>query len=346
MGYSQPRNLTLCFGPAVSTFAATARFSGTILLAKGNGVIFEKAIGLANRETNIPNRADTRFQIGSVSKWITVVAALKLVDDGKLSLNAPITRYLKDFPEAIGNQITVSDVLSNMSGLEDRLPTGLINKPDVAASPMRAAEAVKIYAYGPLKTKPGTTFDYAHTNWVLAQAIIEKVARQPLGNFLKKSLFEPLRLRDTGVTRGSFVTIRTGAIAYDSAASDAKRDIHVIPNFLIPTGTIYSSTHNLASLAHAVYETPMLKPATRAALSTVRFIPENYALGGRVRQIVIAGSPKRVAFEIGSIGGFKALLEHVIGEDISVVILNNTNLSEANLSRFGDQLLTLQYTCE
>ena len=331
------------FDEQVSRIVVANGFSGTVLVSRGGKVAYERAVGLADREARKTVTLTTRFQVGSVSKWITVIAALKLVDAGKLSLQAPITRYLKDYPKSIGDRITVADVLSNMSGLKDRLPTSLANDPAVAASTMTAAQAVKLYAYGPLVTKPGSTFDYAHTNWVLAQAILESASGIPLEKLLQGSLFEPFGLADTGVTRGSFIAAPNSAVAYESSAVGAKRDVHILPAFLIPTGTIYSTTHDLARLAHVVYETDALSRSARTSLLKVRYRAEDYALGGRVRRVVLGGHWQTVASEVGSIGGFKAVLVHVVGNDVSVVILNNTNMSQDVLTGIADRMLEVQY---
>ena len=327
----------------VGSYVARHSFSGSIVVANGTRVVYAHAFGLRNREEGLPNQTSTPFQIGSISKWITTIAILKLVDQGKLSLEAPITNYLKGYPIGIGHEISLADLLSNMSGLQDRLSTSFINEPAVASSRLTAAEAVALYAQGPLIAKPGSKFDYAHTNWVLVQAIAEQVAGMPLEQLLSQSIFSPLHLTATGVTHGSFERVRSGAIAYESARTNAARELHVIPSFLIPTGTIYSNCPDLIKLAHSVYHGRMLSPASLQRLQEIRYQPEEYALGGRVRTREIRGMRKTLAFEVGSFGGFKALLVHVVDDDVTIVVLNNTNMSEDDLTRLSDDLLTQYY---
>jgi len=326
------------------SLAASHALSGVIVVAKGTSFVYADAFGARNRERGTRNTLSTKFQIGSVSKWITIVAVLKLVDEGKLSLDAPISTYLHDYPIAIGRSLTLAQLLSNMSGLQDRLPTSLINKPGLAASGLSAAQAVKIYAEGPLVSQPGRRFDYAHTNWLLVQAIIEQTTGVPLETALQRSVSVPQRLNATGVTHGSFTHVRSGAVAYESGREGAARELHVIPNFLIPTGTIYSNCGDLVRLAHAVYEGSMLTPSSLRRLTEVQYKPENYALGGRVEYEYLGHVRKAMAFEMGSSGGFKAIVVHVIGDDVTVVILNNTNLSEDELSQLSDTLLTHFYS--
>ncbi len=166
----------------------------------------------------------------------------------------------------------------------------------------------------------------------------------PLEVLLRRTLFSPLPLKATGVTHGSFATIPAGAVAYESGRVDAIPDLHIIPGFLIPTGTIFSNCGDLIKLARAVYEGSVLSQASLLTLSTVRYPPEDYALGGRVKYVELGGVRKELAFEVGSIGGFKAVLVHIISDDVTVAILNNTNMSEDDLTALSDYLLLGLYS--
>ncbi len=330
-------------GKTTLTFAKQSNFSGNVFVAHGNSILFSESFGTARHDVQVPVDAQTRFQVGSISKWFTTLLVLKLADEHKLSLSRPIAEYLPGYPTAVGDLVTVADLLSNTSGIQDRLPTEMINRPDISASTMSAAKATTIYGYGPLVFRPGTKFDYSHTNWMIVQALIEQVSGKSFEQFFDETLVGPYALADTGVTHGSFVSVSHGAIAYASSAPNAATDVHLGSKFVIPTGTLYSNGNDLIRLAHAVYQGKLLSPASLAALDTVRWKPEDYALGGRVMHRRYDGQSKTLAFEIGSMGGFKSLLVHVIQDDISIVVLNNTNMSEDDLSAFADHLLDQVY---
>jgi D-alanyl-D-alanine carboxypeptidase len=323
---------------AVRSFAREHSFSGVVAVADA-GRRRDWAFGLADRELGTPNTADTRFQIGSISKWITVVALLTLVDDGLLELETPIGAYLAALPADAGRRVTLVHLLSNTSGIEDRLPIELINRPDVAASELSAVDAVREYVRGPLRFAPGSDFDYSHTNWLLVQAIVEAVTGTSLEDVLRERLFEPLELRATGVTHGSFAGVPGGAIAYESAHDDAARKLHVTPGFLVATGKIFSDCRDLVRLSHAVYHDEMLSPRALAALTTVRHVPEDYALGGRVLEATLRRKRRTLALQLGSSGGFKAMVAHVVEDDVTVVALNNANLSQDALTELAGRVL-------
>lgn len=327
----------------VGSFVRAHAFSGEVLLTDHGNMVFQHAYGLADRQLQRAVTADTRFQVGSISKWFTTLAALRLADQGRLDLAAPISRDLPGYPARVGDHVDLVQVLSNMSGIKDRLPTEYINRPEVAAEPLTARQAVDRYARGPLVFTPGTRFDYAHTNWLLVQAILEQASGKPLETLIRETVLAPADLTDTGITHGDFRKTPHHAVAYASAAADAPEEVHVIPAYLIPTGTLYSTAADLSRLAHRVYETAWLSPASMKALMTVHDPDEHYAIGGRVLQQQLGGRPVRLAWEIGSMGGFKALLVHAIHDDRTLVLLNNTNLDEDELSRFAESILQAWY---
>ncbi|HEV2621698.1 MAG TPA: serine hydrolase domain-containing protein [Frateuria sp.] len=327
----------------IETFVQSHAFSGEILLTDHGGIVFQRAYGLADRHPKRPISTDTRFQVGSISKWFTTLAALRLADQGRLDLAAPISRDLPGYPAQVGDHVDLVQLLSNMSGIKDRLSTEYINRPEVAAEALTARQAVDRYALGPLVSRPGTRFDYAHTNWLLVQAILEQASGKPLETLIRETVLAPAHLTDTGITHGDFRDTPHHAVAYASAVADAPEEVHVIPAYLIPTGTIYSTAADMSRLAHLVYETSWLSQASMKALMTVHDPDEHYAIGGRVLQQHLDGRPVRLAWEMGSMGGFKALLAHAVHDDRTLVLLNNTNLDEDELSRFAESILKAWY---
>lgn len=335
---AHPAVLAAC-GNVSERFARDHCFSGIIAVADSGRLRGQWAFGLADRERSVANGTDTRFQVGSVSKWITTVALLMLVDDGEIDLAEPVGHYLTGYPAEVGDRVTLAHLLSNTSGIQDRLPTELINELHVATSGLSAAEAVEVYGYGPLVFPPGSAFDYSHTNWLLVQAIAEAVTGEALEDVLSDRLFRPLGLDATGVTHGSFETVPKGAIAYDAAHAGATRKLHLAPDFLVPTGKIYSDCGDLVRLAHAVHHGALLRPESLRALTTVRWAPEHYALGGRIRRERLGGAEKTIALELGSSGGFKAMLAHLLEDDLTVVALNNTHISQDLLTDLARNVL-------
>src|SRR6476469_7901309 len=100
----------------VQSYGKVGIFAGTVLVAHDGKPVYEGAVGLANRETKVPNRANTRFNIGSIGKTFTAVSILQLAEAGKLKLSDPISRFLPDIPYAEKDTITIAHLLNHSAG--------------------------------------------------------------------------------------------------------------------------------------------------------------------------------------------------------------------------------------
>jgi CubicO group peptidase (beta-lactamase class C family) len=118
---------------ALTRLAATGRFSGAVLVARNGRPVLTRAYGLADRATHQPNRGDTRFNLASLGKTFTAVTVARLVEEGKLRFDDTIGRYLPELPPALGDRITVAELLDHTSGLGD-----FFASPDYRAPPPHA----------------------------------------------------------------------------------------------------------------------------------------------------------------------------------------------------------------
>jgi D-alanyl-D-alanine carboxypeptidase len=166
---------------------------GLALAVTQNGkVVKQKAYGLANVELNVPATPETVYQIASTTKTFTAAAILKLVEDGKLSLDDSVTKWLPEVPAA-WNGVTVRHCLTHTSGL-----------PDIVIDPCTLAlvadtreEAIKKLAGMPVPNKPGETWSYNQTGYVLLGMILEKVSGLKFEEFLEQRFFRPLGMTST-----------------------------------------------------------------------------------------------------------------------------------------------------
>jgi CubicO group peptidase (beta-lactamase class C family) len=175
------------------------------------------AYGQADLEHPEPLTAATIFETGSLAKQFTAAAMLLLVQDGKLSLDDDIRRYLPEMPD-YGTPITVRHLLTHTSGLREQwsLMTLTGNGPGTQAHTMPMILDLASRQRG-LNFKPGAEFLYTNTNYALAAIIIERVSGQSLQRFTDQRLFQPLGMRETR-WREDFRTVVPGrATAYAPA---------------------------------------------------------------------------------------------------------------------------------
>lgn len=316
----------------------TPAYEGVILLRpQRGGAQLVTARGLARIEQPRANDAQTRFLLGSISKWITTVAVLRLADQGLLDLDQPVTAYLPELPPASG-AVSVRHLLSNTSGIPNGVAQALReDRAAVEGSKLTPSEGALRYGAGAPTFQPGTKFDYSFTNWVIVGAIVERVTGEPFQQAIDRLVLRPAGARDTGFADDAFEALPSAALAYDRGGN--KRKMGATPPMVAASGTIYSTAADLVALADAVYGDGLLSKKARAELLTVQHAPEDYALGGRVREVGTGAGKRSVAWESGVFGGFKSLLVYAPDDGAAVVLLNNTDIDQAEQAAIAKSLL-------
>ncbi len=166
--------------------------SASIAVVKDGRLAYVHAYGMANTKTHAPAATTMRYSIGSISKQFTAAAILLLAEEGKLSLDDKVARWLPDLTRA--NEITIRQILSMTSGYQDFWPQDYV-MPNMI-KPVTAQEILDGWARKPLDFEPGTKWQYSNTNYVLAGLIVERIeAGPPLFDFLQKRIFLPLEMK-------------------------------------------------------------------------------------------------------------------------------------------------------
>lgn len=320
-------------------------FNGVVLVGTEGNIAIVEGIGSANAEDGVAMEPVTRFETGSVSKWIAAIVVLRLVDEGRLDLDAPISQYLPDYRADTGARLTLRRLMSHSSGLPNQVAEA---RKDVASRGIELdqAEAVRRYASGDLAFAPGTAWDYSHSNWVLVKAVAEKAGGMPYAALVNTLLVRPLGLADSGIFKGDSSRVKGMAVGYETLAPAPKRKPNPMPDFMAMAGGFYTSAPDLLRLMHAVLGTGYLKPASRTALTTVLMPDQHYALGGRVRVAKIGGKDREAAWEDGSNGGFRMVARRVLADGHTVIVLTNASFDYAKLGDLATELLDRSYTPE
>lgn len=308
-------------------------FQGVILLGRRGVPRFAQAIGAADIAAGTALTVHTPFGIASISKRLTTVAIMRLVQRGRLSLDAPITTYLGDYRTDTGARIKLRHLLSNSSGVPNLFSPAVRADASLVRREMPASEAIRRFASGDLVFEPGTRFDYTPTNWFIVLGIIEAVTGMSYAEAMRRLVTEPLDLNTT-----TPLAPATMAKSYRSISPVAEwTDGH--PAYRAASGGFVSTAHDLLRFAHKVYDTSFLSHASRTALTTIEVPSDSYALGGRVREVSLGDSKVAAAWETGNIAGFRSVLGHRLDGKGSVVLLNNTALSQRTMDEFADALL-------
>ncbi len=177
-------------------YADEGRFAGSVAVARNGKIVYAGSFGSADEEWGVPNTPETKFRIGSITKQFTGMAILLLEQEGRLKVEDGICPYLASCPES-WKPITLHHLLTHTSGI-----VNFTALPDYAALKKRRLkpeEVAQIVKEKPLDFEPGTKMQYSNTGYILLGAAIEKAGGMSYAEFMRKSVFEPLGMKDTGV---------------------------------------------------------------------------------------------------------------------------------------------------
>src|SRR5580658_6843866 len=160
--------------------------SVSIAVVQGGKIVYEKAYGRARLEPATDAKSEMRYSIGSVSKQFLAGAILLLVQDGKVSLDDRVSRYLPNLTRA--REVTIRQLLSHTSGYQDYYPQDYV--PPFMQQPVTAESILKQWATKPLDFDPGTRWQYSNTNYVVAGRIVEVITGGPFFAFLAKRILQ------------------------------------------------------------------------------------------------------------------------------------------------------------
>lgn len=260
--------------------SAEDRFSGTVLVTKRGKAVYRAAVGLANRDKKIPNRLDTRFDIGSMSKMFTATAVLQLVQAGKIKLSDPIGTYLPDYPNRdVATKVTIEHLLTHTGG------TGNIFGPEFDAhrNELRThADYVKLFGARAPAFEPGSRFEYSNYGMLLLGAVIEKVSGQSYYDYVEQHVFRPAGMKHTG-SEPLEEHREDSAIGYMRTPEGGRKpNIELMAYRGNAAGGGFSTVGDLAKFAAALSANRLLTPANTQLLTTGKVdspIGGKYAFG-------------------------------------------------------------------
>ncbi|MBL8215116.1 MAG: serine hydrolase [Bryobacterales bacterium] len=313
----------------VDSWVRDGQFSGTVLVMKDGKPLLRKGYGLANREWNIPNTPETRFRLGSITKQFTAAAILRLAEQGKLSLEDPISKYYTDPPPA-WEKITIHHLLNHTSGIVSY--TGL---PDFfqtqSMTARKPAEIVKLTQDMALEFEPGSKMKYNNTGYILLGYVIEKVSDARYDEYLSRTLFEPLGLKDTGYDWNNAI-IAKRASGY---TPDGKHAAYLDMSLPYAAGSLYSTVDDLARWAEALESGKVVSKESYAKMTTPYFNQYGYGLVmEKIEDHAVVGHG-------GGINGFNTMLLRAKDDGLTVAVLANQNGPAAD--RMGKDLAALYF---
>jgi CubicO group peptidase (beta-lactamase class C family) len=297
------------------------------------GRVTTKGYGLANVELDVPASDSTVFQSGSLGKMFTATAVMLLVEDGKLSLSDPLTKFFPDAPPP-WKSITVRNLLNHTSGIPDYTTSAFNYRADYGEDQL----ARLAFALSP-EFAAGSRWNYSNTGYALLGFIIHKVSGQFYGDVLATRVFRPLGMATARVISEEDI-VRNRAAGYRHENGQLKNQEWVAPQLnTTADGSLYWSVKDLVAWDTAVMQRKILKPEswneilTPVRLKSGKTYP--YGMGWSLDER--GGKP--LQNHGGAWQGFRTQLSRFIGDSLDIIVLTNT--AEANPAAIADGIAAI-----
>ncbi len=299
------------------------QFTGAVLVAQGGKVLYAKAFGMADLDKKLPNTVDTKFLIGSITKQFTATAIMQLAAQKKLHLSDPITKYLTDYPKETGDKITIRHLLTHTSGIPNF--TDLPAYMPMRSTPTDPKEILKRFENMPLEFVPGAQFAYSNSGYIILGLIIEKVSGETYAGYLRKHIFDPLGMKNSGYMDYSVTPL---AIGYEpDSTGKLKPAIKVDPTVPFGAGALYSTVGDMLIWDQALYGNKILSQEDLKQMWTPNL--ENYGYGWLIDTIY---GHNRI-WHNGAIDGFVSGFQRFVKDSLCIVMFsNNGGLAEGLIS--------------
>src|SRR5450432_531700 len=258
------KNISTLFDNYMQAQVNVNEFTGTVLVAQKGKIIYEKAFGMADREWNIPNTVQSKFEIGSVTKQFTSACILQMVDQGKLSLDDKLSKYFADFPKA--DSVTIHMLLTHTSGIKNITEVTEFGK--VATLPLEKDSLVALIKKQPYIFSPGTKWSYSSSGYFLLGYIIEKVSGKSYSDYVYNNVIQKAGLKNTCVNRWDSILLYR-AKGYGKTTGGWKNADYISMEGPYSAGAIISTIEDLYQWNNALFSNKIISAASFSKITTL-----------------------------------------------------------------------------
>jgi CubicO group peptidase (beta-lactamase class C family) len=294
----------------------------SVALLRGSDTLVMKGYGLASVEAKRPATASTVYRIGSITKQFTSAAIMRLVEQGKISLDDDLSKYLPDFPLQ-GRKVTIRQLLNHTSGIHSYTADTMWAK--TWGQDLTPRQIVGFVDNTPFDFAPGAGYRYNNTGYVLLGMVLDKVTGQPYAAHLQKELFTPLGLRQTSYCP-SRTTDTTHAAGYAVEGGNVKPAVYLSMTHPYSAGALCSTVRDLVKWQRALAGGRVVSAASLARMTTpdtVGFTGQrlNYGYGLGPGQL----QGKRSVGHGGGVHGFTTSSVYFPDDSVNVVVFTNSD---------------------
>ena len=307
----------------------------SVAVAAGDEIVWAEGFGWTDIEKKSHVAPVTRFRIGTASTAFTSAAAGLLLEQGRLSLDEPIQKHVPEFPEKEW-PVTLRQVMAHVAGLpNDGGDEGAL----FGQHCDRPVDALQHFAGRSLRFEPDTEFSYSNYGWIVVSAAIEKASDELFLAFMRKHIFDPLRMDDTDADSSIAAAADRATSYFPRFAADPRygpdvmRDIDL--SCYAGSSVFVSTPSDLVRFGIAVHSGKLLKPETVRLLQAPQRLKSGaetgYGLGWDLETPTVAGQPMRVVGHDGELlGGMMSSLMTLADQQLVVSVVSNTSYADTS----------------
>lgn len=324
---------------ALHRVATGSGFTGVVRVDDGDGVVVE-AFGFADRGHSVPNTASTQFGTASVTKGLTALTVMRLVEDGVLDLGTTARSLLGNDLPLVGGGVTVEHLLAHRSGIGDYFDEELIEDVADYVMPVPVHRLTGIESYLPVldghgaKFEPGTRFSYCNGGYVLLALLAERAAGTSYHDLVRTLVCRPAGMVDTAFLRSDELPGRAALGYFD--VDGLRTNVLHLPVVGGGDGGVYTTVADLRALWRAVFDGSVVSPESVALLTRPHStVSERYSYGLGFWLRPGSGAVELHGFD----AGVECWTQHVATRDETATVLSNCSVGGAAVVRFVEESL-------
>ncbi len=296
-------------------------FSGSVLVMKHDKVLLEKGYGMADLEWNVLNTPQTKFRIGSITKQFTAACILQLIEQGKLSLDDKLSKFISGYPKS--DSVTIRMLLNHTSGIANYTDFPEFEK--VGRLSLREDSMISFFKNKPYNFSPGTNWAYSNSGYLLLGYILEKLSGQSYNDYLRQHIFDKLGMMNSGVDKlDSVLPMR--ARGYQRINKKSVNAEFISMEWPFSAGVLYSTVEDLYKWDRALYGTSILTESSKQKMFTP--VMRNYGFG----MVIDTFENHLRTWHNGGIPGFLTNISRYVNNDICIIVLSNNESNADGVS--------------
>jgi CubicO group peptidase (beta-lactamase class C family) len=327
---------TTKYDSLLNYYNSEKHFSGSLLVATDGNIEFAKAISNPDSKNNQTIDVKSKFRIASVSKTFTAVLIMKLVEENKIDLDSTIHHYFPKYKGPGGNKVTIDQLLTYSSGIENKLE-------DLGLGPYQTKvsleDFIDKYCSGNLINKPGEKYLYGNTEYIILHKIIENVSQKRFENYLQEVILTPMGMENTGVTNSNNLkTELTESFFINQERKILEVEETYFPELFFGSANMYSTVEDLLRFDQGIFNNLLLSEKSISKLLTVKQELGYTAYGlwgssgwGKINEPFY--------YRTGGILGSRANWIHTIDSKKTIIVLSNNNIND--LYKLSEELYQL-----